>query len=263
MRVQLASPHVPDVRGIQCQDEKSVCIHGLSRRAPASSHKEIPTTEGERRENAKPAWLTLDSPFALHTPSSDPSVAPKDEELRAKVEYAWNKADPSVQKKYIDMVTRDKNDPRNEAEGELGVGIDAGTRLIVKGDVNSVAGYEGFCEKMRAPGSCLFEKLSKLKESEQKALLRAEWYNITNAERKRYRVEAEVAQAQGGAERRHVADSALPTAGNAQRSPAWKDIEKRGAELSAAPSREAATAKMVLDLGGFIESALRANGSTS
>jgi hypothetical protein len=54
------------------------------------------------------------------------------------------------------MVTRDKDDPRNKEEGERGPG---GVRIVIPADLFDFAAVA----RMRAPGSPMFEELSKMK----------------------------------------------------------------------------------------------------
>ncbi len=66
---------------------------------------------------------------------------------------------PTTQR-YIDMVKRDKNDPRNGAEGERGPG---GARVVDARDIPNGDGSRRFNAKMMEPGSPMLEKLSKMK----------------------------------------------------------------------------------------------------
>ncbi len=58
------------------------------------------------------------------------------------------------------MVTRDKEDPRNKEEGERGPG---GVRMVIPADLVHQDARTRFSEQMRAPGSPMFEELSKMK----------------------------------------------------------------------------------------------------
>ena len=58
------------------------------------------------------------------------------------------------------MVTRDKDDPRNEEEGERGPG---GVRMVVEDDLYNTGGNDRFLDQMRRPGSPMDEELSKMK----------------------------------------------------------------------------------------------------
>ncbi len=58
------------------------------------------------------------------------------------------------------MVTRDEDDPRNKEEGERGPG---GVRMIVYSDMSWSIAITRFKKEMRAPGSPMFEELSKMK----------------------------------------------------------------------------------------------------
>ncbi len=61
--------------------------------------------------------------------------------------------------RYIDMVTRDKDDPRNKEEGERGP---RGVRMVVEDDLVCFVAADMFQEQMEAPGSPMFEELSKM-----------------------------------------------------------------------------------------------------
>jgi hypothetical protein len=58
------------------------------------------------------------------------------------------------------MVMRDKDDPRNEEEGEMGPG---GIQMVVEEDMGNDAGHKRFCAEMLAPGSRMYDELSKTK----------------------------------------------------------------------------------------------------
>ena len=60
------------------------------------------------------------------------------------------------------MVTRDEDDPRNKEEGETGPG---GVRMVVESDLFDDAAHSHYWDAMLAPGSPMFEELSKLKVS--------------------------------------------------------------------------------------------------
>jgi hypothetical protein len=62
--------------------------------------------------------------------------------------------------RYIDMVTRDREDPRNKEEGERGPG---GVRMVVMRDLLNSGGIDKFYAEMRAPGSHLYDEISKMK----------------------------------------------------------------------------------------------------
>ena len=110
------------------------------------------------------------------------------DEIDAKLNVAWNKLDPKEQRRcvaflstcfreppalplspscpprphcrYIDMVTRDKDDPRNKEEGEMGPG---GVRMVVMADMRNDAAMVRFWAEMHARGSRMYEELSKMK----------------------------------------------------------------------------------------------------
>jgi hypothetical protein len=58
------------------------------------------------------------------------------------------------------MVTRDKDDPRNKKAGEMGPG---GVRMVVQADLIYFGAYLLCNRRMKAPGSPMFEELSKKK----------------------------------------------------------------------------------------------------
>jgi hypothetical protein len=68
----------------------------------------------------------------------------------------------SPPRRYIDMVARDKDDPRNKDDGEMGPG---GVRMVVEKDLFEVRGMLRFHKQMLAQGNPMFEELSKMKVS--------------------------------------------------------------------------------------------------
>jgi hypothetical protein len=68
------------------------------------------------------------------------------------------------------MITRDKNDQRNKEEGERGPG---GVRMVVERDVRNPDAISRFVEEMRAPGSRMYDEISKMKVGRAAELPRA------------------------------------------------------------------------------------------
>jgi hypothetical protein len=67
---------------------------------------------------------------------------------------------PLSRRRYVDMVMRDKNDARNKEAGERGPG---GVRMVVERDFRNMDAINRFMREMRAPGSRMYDEVSKMK----------------------------------------------------------------------------------------------------